>query len=265
METPSTIKVVTWNVNSARARLERIKDFLRRHSPDVVCLQEIKSTDKTFPFEAVAQAGYRAAIYGQPAYNGVAFLSRTEADNVETGLDDQARVIAASFFGIRFVCVYVPNGQRIGSDKHAYKLQWLDGLGDFLQFQADIYGEFVVTGDFNVAPNDLDVAHPDEWDGKILCDPAARDKLSSLVERFRLTDVLRKHAGGAGVYTWWDYRTRAFQWNDGVRIDHIYATPGLADRTAQAWVDLDERDGKLPSDHAPVFARLVTLNGHPAR
>lgn len=256
MNTSAVIKVATWNVNSARARIERIVDFLDAHKPDVVCLQEIKSTQDTFPFAAIEQAGYVSAIFGQPAYNGVALLSRQVAEDVETGLDDEARVIAGTLFGMRMISVYVPNGQRIGSPKHQYKLQWLDKLASFLEEQRTRYGEFVVAGDYNVAPEDVDIAHPDEWEGKVLSDPAARAKLENIISRFELVDVLRKHNTGPGVFTWWDYRTRGYVWNDGVRIDHILATPGYAARSVHAWVDVEERGGSGRSDHVPVLARL---------
>jgi len=264
METPAVIKVVTWNVNSARARIDHICAFLTNHRPDIVCLQEIKSTHETFPYQALEKVGYVASIFGQPSYNGVALLSRELPTEVETGLDNEARVIAGTLFGMRIISVYVPNGQRIGSTKHAYKLQWLDNLGPFLERQKKKYGEFIVAGDYNIAPNAIDLAHPDEWEGKVLCDPLARQKLQTLMERFTLTDVVRTHLPGPGVYTWWDYRTSGFDWNNGVRIDFILATPGLATRCVHAWVDVEERGKERPSDHVPVLARLLTVNGHPA-
>ena len=253
----STLKFCTWNVNSARARLERIVAFLAAHKPDIVCLQEIKSTHDTFPFDTVRKAGYESVICGQPTYNGVALLARMEAQDVRTGLDNEARVIAGTLHDLRVVNVYVPNGQKIGTPKHAYKLRWLDQLRAFLDEEKSQYKEFILTGDFNVAPCDVDVGHPEEWAGTVLCDPEARARLDRLIERFRLVDVLRKHAPGPGVYTWWDYRSRGFEWNDGVRIDHILATPRLARRCVQAWVDVAERGRERPSDHVPVLTRLL--------
>ncbi len=261
-----TLKLVTWNVNSARARLERIETFLAAHRPDVACLQEIKATEDTFPFEALRVLGYEAAIFGQPSYNGVAVVSRQPAADIACGLDKEARVIAATVFGVRLINVYVPNGGRVGSVKHEYKLRWLDALGDFLEGQQETYGDFVLLGDFNVAPNALDAAHPEAWQASVLCDPMARERLAGLVDRFGLVDLIRKHAAGPGVYTWWDYRTDGFRWNDGLRIDHILASGALADACANAWVDVAERGRARPSDHAPVLARFLkpAVNGHPA-
>ena len=229
----ATLKLVTWNVNSARARLERIETFLAAHRPDVACLQEIKATEDTFPFEALRVLGYEAAIFGQPSYNGVAVVSRQPAADIACGLDKEARVIAATVFGVRLINVYVPNGGRVGSVKHEYKLRWLDALGDFLEGQQETYGDFVLLGDFNVAPNALDAAHPEAWQASVLCDPMARERLAGLVDRFGLVDLIRKHAAGPGVYTWWDYRTDGFRWNDGLRIDHILASGALADACAK--------------------------------
>ncbi len=252
----SHIKLVTWNVNSARARLVRILDFLERHNPDIVCLQEIKATQETFPFSAIKEAGYQSFIHGQPSYNGVAILARETVENVRTGLDNEARVISGSVHNLRIINVYVPNGRRIGMPKHAYKLRWLDTLHKFMSVETEDYKDFILTGDFNVAFDDLDVAHPDNWRDSVLCDPAAREKLNLLVEQFSLSDLLRKYARGPGIYTWWDFRTRGFEWNDGVRIDHILATPNISELSSNAWVDLEERDLERPSDHAPVLMRL---------
>ena len=253
----SEIKVVTWNVNSVNARLSRICAFLTAHKPDVVCLQEIKCRYQDFPSAELLNSGYTVELHGQPTYNGVAILTRDPAQQVVTGLDEEARVIAATAYGVRWVNVYVPNGQRVGSPKYQYKRQWLVHLEDFLQREASLVGEFVLMGDFNVILNDHDTAHPAKWEGSVLCDPDTRSALGAIMERFGLEDVLRRFAPGPGIYTWWDYRTRAFQWNDGVRIDHILMTPGLAARAVNAWVDVEERGRERPSDHAPVLARLL--------
>ena len=254
----ATIKVVTWNVNSARARIDHITRFLESLQPDVVCLQEIKSTNDTFPFEAIRKTGYEASIFGQPAYNGVAILSRETAVDIEHGLDDEARVIAATLFGIRFINVYVPNGQRIGSSKYQYKLAWLTKLSSFLDRQYTQYGDFVIVGDFNVAPETIDLAHPEEWENKIPSDARTRELLQNMMARFHLEDILRKHDPGPGIYTWWDFRTRGFESNDGIRIDLILATAPLAARSVNAWVAVAERKRVRPSDHIPVLARLRT-------
>ncbi len=252
------IKCVTWNVNSVRARLDRVTLFLDAHRPDVVCLQELKCTIHDYPGVAFEALGYQSVLNGQKSWNGVAILSRTPATAVDKGLDEQARVIAGTVQGIRFINVYVPNGAPIGSSKYRYKLRWLAQLEDFLADQERHYGEFVLLGDFNVIIMDMDAAHPARWAESVLCDPPTRDALGRLRERFHLKDVLREYAPGPGVYTWWDYRARSFEYNIGVRIDHILMTSSLAKRTVHAWVDTAERGLERPSDHAPVLARLLT-------
>ena len=259
------VKCVTWNVNSIRARLHRVTAFLKAHQPDVVCLQELKCTADVFPYLPIREMGYQAALYGQPTYNGVAILAREMPENVHVGLDNQARVIAGTTLGVRWINLYVPNGQKVGSDKYEYKLRWLAELESFLADQEEIAPEYVLMGDFNVVLDELDTAHPERWEGKIPVDPSTRERLKVIQDRWKLVDILRKHAPGPGVFTWWDFRTRGFEWNDGIRIDHILATPGLAERSLHAWVDVEERGKEKPSDHAPVLARFLPPNGHPAR
>jgi len=261
----SPIKCVTWNVNSVRARTERILAFLDAHQPDIACLQEIKCTESKFPFALLQERGYQAAVFGQPAYNGVAILASEHPTDVQIGLDGEARVIAGTALGVRWINVYVPNGQRVGAEKYEYKLRWLKHLRRFLVDQMKVVKDFVLMGDFNVILDDIDTAHPDKWEGTVLCDPITRERLATIQERWKLVDVLRKHAPGPGVYTWWDYRSRGFEWNDGVRIDHILATPGIAARSVNAWVDVEERGQERPSDHAPVLARILRPNGHQAK
>lgn len=211
---------------------------------------------ETFPFAAIEETGYQAFIYGQPSYNGVAILAREPVKDLRVGLDREARVIAGSIHNLRVINVYVPNGQHIGAPKHVYKLRWLDDLSKFLKNERDKFKEFILTGDFNITFNDLDVAHPDPWRDSVLCDPAAREKLKLITEKYSLSDILRRHSKGPGIYTWWDFRTRGFEWNDGVRIDHILATPKLAAQSSNSWVDIEERGLERPSDHAPVLMRL---------
>ena len=211
----SPIKCATWNVNSARARLGHITAFLSAHQPDVVCLQELKCTEADFPSGTLMELGFESVVHGQRTYNGVAILSRTRATEVDTGLDDEARVIAGTTLGVRWINVYVPNGRRVGSSKYDYKLRWLAQLEDFLVAQRSRHGEFVLMGDFNVILEDLDTAHPEDWKGTVLCDPATRAQVDRIRQRLALKDILRKYAPGPGVYTWWDYRNRGFQTNDG--------------------------------------------------
>lgn len=250
------MKLVTWNVNSIRAREERLVALLDRHAPDVVCLQELKTTTEAFPYETVEKAGYVAAVYGQKTYNGVAILSKKPLDEVLVGWPNgpeeaQARLIAATWEGVRIVCVYVPNGKSVGTEAWAYKLDWLKRLKTYLGRKEWKGMPMAVCGDFNIAPGDADVAFPEQWSESVLCHPEGRTVYGDLAKGW--VDLLRRHHEPPGPYTWWDYRQLAFPKGDGLRIDHILVTPDLAERSEDARVDRDERKGAKPSDHAPVL------------
>lgn len=252
--------LVTWNVNSVRAREARLLAWLERHLPDVVCLQELKGVEATFPLAAVQALGYHAVVHGQPTYNGVAILSRTPLVEVARGMDDgiddpQARLVAADIDGIRVVCVYVPNGAEVGTEKYEYKLAWLRRLRDWLGRTARPDLPLVVCGDFNIVPTDLDAHDAEAWRGSVLLNDVVRGRLADLQD-WGLSDVFaRRHPEGR-IFTWWDYRNLAFPTNAGLRIDLLLATRPVADRCVDAWVDRDQRKGEKPSDHAPVWIRL---------
>jgi len=256
------LKVATWNVNSVRVREERLLRFLEREAPDALCLQEIKAMEETFPFDAVREAGYEAAVYGQKTYNGVAILSREPAQDVTRGLGDedpQARVIAGTIRGIRVISAYFPNGKTVGSEHYAYKLQWMEKLRGYLEAASSPTKPLVLAGDFNVAPRDSDVASPDSWADSVLCHADVRAALQKMAD-WGLVDVFARHHPEGGVYSWWDYRMLAFPRNEGLRIDHIFATDVLAKHCTGARVDRDERRAKKTetkaSDHAPVLAEF---------
>jgi len=252
------MKIATWNVNSIRARRERALAFLERHSPDVLCLQELKVTDAAFPVDDFVAAGYRALTHGQKTYNGVAILARTEPEVVVAGLDDgvddpQARLVAASVMGVRILSAYFPNGSSPDSPKYEYKLAWMSRLRNYLDRRHRADEHLVLCGDFNVAIDDLDIARPEEWRDTVLTTSAVRDALNHIAG-FGLVDVVRRHHPEGGPLTWWDYRQLAFPKGKGLRIDHVFATGALAERCSAAFVDRDERKGQSPSDHAPVLA-----------
>jgi len=251
------MRLATWNVNSVRARLERLLAWLERNEPDVMCLQETKATDEAFPREPIEEAGYHAAVFGQKTYNGVAILSRAEPEGVHRGLDDdpEARFLEARVGKLVVLCAYVPNGQAVGSDKWAYKLGWLRRLRAHLERHHTPDEPLVLVGDFNVAPDDRDVALPEAWADSVLCHAEGRAALENVC-RWGLVDVVRAPPPDGGVYSWWDYRQLAFPKNNGLRLDHVLATRPLADRCARAWIDRDERKGETPSDHAPVVAEF---------
>lgn len=248
------MNIVTWNVNSIRSRESRLLAWLQDHQPDVLCLQELKLEDALFPLEAIQKAGYQAVFHGQKTYNGVAILARTAISDVVRGLDDgvddpQARLIAGTVKGVRVVCVYVPNGGEPGSDKYAYKLAWYQRLRGWLERHADPGAALVLCGDMNVAPDARDVARPAEWNQTVLCLPEARAALQHVVD-WGLEDAFRRHRPEAGLYSWWDYRGGGFERDNGLRIDHVFATRGL--RSVDAFVDRNERRGDKPSDHVPL-------------
>lgn len=254
------MKLATWNVNSIRARHDRLLAWLAETSPDAVCLQETKVEDSSFPFEALTQAGYHAVTWGQRTYNGVAILSREPAQEVVRGFedgdpDDQARAIAATVRGVRVISAYVPNGQDVGSDKYAYKLAWLQRLRAYLDRKHDPAQPLALCGDMNVAPTELDVYDPKAWGEGILCSAAERRALAHVLD-WGLGDVFRALHPEGGHYSWWDYRGVSFFKNWGLRIDHIFATSSLAARATACTIDRATRKGPTPSDHAPVIAEL---------
>lgn len=251
-------KVVTWNVNSVKARGERLIAFLHRENPDVVCLQELKCIDEAFPYETIQSLGYHAAVFGQKAYNGVALLSREAPQNIRRGFEDgnadaAARFIGATIRGIHIYSAYIPNGQAVGSEKYAYKLEWFSRLKKYLEKNHTPSDRTLLAGDFNVAPEPRDVHDPALWEGKILFSEPERHALLQVCGT-GLADTFRKHHAEGNLYSWWDYRDLGFPKNKGLRIDFILATPPLMEVCTEARIDRDERKGTLPSDHAPVIA-----------
>lgn len=258
------MRVATWNVNSVRTRLDRLLAWLGRHEPDVLCLQELKTTDEKFPHEEIRAAGYQSAVYGQKTYNGVAVLSRRAPDAVRRGLDDgeeaegaeEARLIAARFGDLNVVSVYVPNGRTPADPAFEYKLRWLARLRLYLESHYRPADRVLVCGDYNVAPTDLDVARLEEWAGSVLCHDDVRKAFGHLTD-WGLTDLFRHRKADEVAYSWWDYRMLGFPKGNGLRIDHVLGTGPMADACADVWIDRDERKGKKPSDHAPVVAEFA--------
>lgn len=251
------MKIATFNVNSVRVRTNRLLAFLERQRPDVVCLQELKCLETEFPSVEVSARGYQLALHGQKTYNGVAILARTPIADVQTGvgdpeLDAQSRVIFGTVGGVRIVCAYFPNGGEVGSDKWAFKLRFMAALRTRLETELAAYPSLVLTGDFNVAPFEDDVARPAEWGNTVLCLPEARDALER-IRALGFVDAFRPFHPDGGVYSWWDYRGMGFERGNGLRIDHVYVTAPLAPRVRGAIVDRFERAGEQASDHAPVL------------
>ena len=250
------MKVATWNVNSIRARHERVVEWVRANQPDVLCMQEIKVADEGFPGIELIAAGYQLAVYGQKTYNGVAIASKLPMTEVTRGMDDgdpddHARLLAATINGVRIVTAYFPNGGEVNSDKYVYKLRWMERLRGWLERHARPDQLLCLLGDFNVAPTDADVWDPALWQGQTLFSAPEKERLARLAE-WGLHDAFRKHHAEAGLYTYWDYRMLSFAKKQGLRIDHVYVTAPLLERTRACDIDREARKGKNASDHAPV-------------
>ena len=252
------MKITTWNVNSLRARLTHVVDFLRDQRPDVLCLQETKVTDDQFPRAPLEDEGYDVTFTGQKSYNGVAILAATPLTRVHKSLPDDApdadkRVIGADAGPWRVLNLYVPNGQDVGTDKYAYKLDWLRRLRTFLDREYAASERVVVVGDCNVALDDRDVHDPAWWRDRILCSTPERQGLRNVMA-FGLADLLRLHHQEGGIYTWWHYRAGAAFKDDGLRIDYVFGSPPAAALCSEVIVHKDVRLQKTPSDHVPVTA-----------
>jgi exodeoxyribonuclease-3 len=252
------LKLATWNVNSLKVRLPQVLDWTARQQPDVVCLQETKLEDERFPAAEIEAAGYRALFSGQKTYNGVALLLRDgDATDVVPGIpgyaDPQKRVLAATIRGVRVICVYVPNGESIESDKYRYKLEWLAALTAWLRDELARHPRLVLAGDFNIAPEARDVWDVKEWEGKVLFSAPEHAALAGLIG-LGLVDSFRMFDQPERSFTWWDYRMMAFRRKMGLRIDHILASSPLAGLCTSCVVDVEPRRNERPSDHAPVIA-----------
>jgi exodeoxyribonuclease-3 len=254
------MRIATWNVNSVRVRTARMLAWLEKHQPDVLCLQELKCEAKDFPSLDVSALGYRSVLHGQKTYNGVAILAKDDPTDVVVGMGDgvedpQSRLVHAVVSGVHIISAYFPNGGEIGNEKYTYKLAWMARLDAYLARFDMTRDSVVLTGDFNVAPFDDDIARPKEWLGGVL----ANDEVRAAVARFRdrgMVDAFRPFHPEGGVYTWWDYRGGGFERGNGLRIDLAYVSQPVARRVIGAIVDKAERGGEGPSDHAPVVIEL---------
>jgi exodeoxyribonuclease III len=254
------MKLATWNVNSLNVRLPHVLSWLHQHQPDVLCLQETKLDDAQFPVDVIRDAGYAAAFSGQKAYNGVAILSRGEGAEPVLALpdfaDEQKRVLALTCAGVRVVCVYVPNGQSVESDKYQYKLAWLSAFTDWLRTELQNHPKLAVLGDLNIAPEDRDVHDPEAWAGQVLVTDKERLAFRALLG-LGLKDSFRLFEQPAGSFSWWDYRMMAFRRNRGLRIDHILLSDALASACTACSIDKAPRKLERPSDHAPVMVDIA--------
>jgi exodeoxyribonuclease III len=254
-------RIATWNVNSLRVRLPQVLDWLAENPVDVIGLQETKLPDPDFPCEALEEAGYQALFAGQPTYNGVAILYRGSPFKlIATDLpkldDTQRRVLCASRGNLCVLNLYVPNGAEVGSDKFAYKLDWLDKLRTYVEQLLREYKQLIVLGDFNIAPEDRDVHDPEEWRDKVLFSEPEKAAFRALLD-LGLKDCYRLFDQPEADFSWWDYRAAGFRRNRGLRIDHILADARLAAKCTGCRIDKAPRRNERPSDHAPVIAEFT--------
>ena len=259
--------IATWNINGVKARLETALAWLDEAKPDVVCLQEIKSEDDSFPRGAFEALGYHVETHGQKGFNGVAILSRTRLDDVQRRLpgdeeDLQARFLSArvarpegsTLPAVRVACLYLPNGNPLGSEKYPYKLAWMERLVAHARMALTREEPLVLAGDYNVIPDGRDLYSQAAWADDALYQPESRAALRRL-EALGFTDAVRA-VSDAQHYTFWDYQAGAWQKNHGIRIDHLMLSPQLADRLESVRIDDHVRGWEKPSDHVPVVGRF---------
>ena len=272
------MRLATWDVNSIRARVDRVTDWLERADVDVLAMQETKCSDDQFPTMPFAAIGYEVVHCGFNQWNGVAIASRVGVDDVQVGFDGQptwsdkpeveaaaeARALGVTCDGVRVWSLYVPNGRFVGSPHYDYKLEWLAALRDSGQawLRADPSAQIALCGDWNIAPTDDDVWSPEFFAHKTHTSAPERAAFDAVVAA-GFTDVMRPFAPGPGVYTYWDYTQLRFPRKEGMRIDFVLASPALSARAVDAGVDREERKGKGASDHAPVVVEFSEQQAGP--
>ena len=258
------MKIATWNINGIKARIENLLIWLKESSPDIACLQEIKSVDADFPRLEIEALGYHVETHGQKGFNGVALLSKSSPLEIMRGLpgdenDIQSRYIegvyAVSNGVIRVGCLYLPNGNPLGTEKFPYKLGWMERLIAHARQRLQLEEMFVLAGDYNVILEPKDCFNPKAWEGDALFQPESRQALRRL-QALGLTDAIRATTDADKVYTFWDYQAGAWQKNNGIRIDHLLLSPEAANQMQSAGIEKHVRAWEKPSDHVPVVAYL---------
>ncbi len=262
------MRLATWNVNSVRSRIDRVEALLERHQIDVLALQETKARDDQWPTMGLTAMGYEVAAHGVNQWNGVAIVSRVGIDDVTVsfpGMPEygdppaaEARAIGATCGGVRVWSLYVPNGRAIGDPHLDYKLRWLEALRQAAVAWRTEHPDrpTALVGDWNIAPQDDDVFDITRFATSTHVTPAERAAFQAILEE-GYADVVRPHAPGPEVYTYWDYYRQRFERNRGMRIDFVLGSSALAERVTGAFIDREERAGKGASDHAPVVVDLT--------
>ncbi len=263
------MKIATWNINGIKARHDNLIAWLKEATPDIACLQEIKSVDEAFPGSEIEALGYNVETHGQKGFNGVAILSKLPFDEVNRGLpllnknaepDEQARFIEGVFSiegkVLRVVSLYLPNGNPVDTEKFPYKLSWMDRLEAWTRDRLLLEEAFILAGDYNVIPMPEDCHDANSWEGDALYRPESRTAFRRLCN-LGLTEAIRSVNDEPGVYTFWDYQAGAWQKNNGIRIDHLLLSPEATIMLRSAEIDKHVREWERPSDHVPVWINLA--------
>ncbi|MEP3245192.1 MAG: exodeoxyribonuclease III [Sneathiella sp.] len=256
------MKIASWNVNSVKARLPRLLDYLKDEAPDVLCLQELKTVDDAFPREEIAELGYNIETHGQKTYNGVALLSKHPIEDVMRRLpgndeDEQARYIEGTIQGIRVASIYLPNGNPVDTEKFPYKLRWMDLLIERAKELLTWEEPVVLAGDYNIIPQDEDCYDAKAWEGDALTQPESRSRFRQLLN-LGYADAYRAFTRDAN-YTYWDYQRGAWQKDHGIRIDHLLLSGEAADKLENVGIDKEPRGKEKPSDHTPIWVDLKVV------
>ena len=255
------MKVATWNINGINSRTQHVLDWCGAERPDVLCLQETKCVDSRFPFKQIRALGYdHIEAHGEKAYNGVAIISKHPIEQAQKNFpgdeaDVPRRLIAGTVNGVRIVNVYVPHGTALGTEKFAFKLDWLARLRKYFDEKAGPGDHALLCGDLNVAPHEMDVWKPSLWKDKLHFTKPEREAIRA-VKGWGFTDLFRQINDEAREFSWWDYFRNSFEKDRGLRIDHIWASQPLAERCVGCWIDKEPRGWDHPSDHAPVVAEF---------
>ncbi|MCR9212522.1 MAG: exodeoxyribonuclease III [Proteobacteria bacterium] len=253
------MKIASWNVNSVKARLPRLLDYLKDASPDVLCLQELKVVDEAFPRQEVEDMGYNVETHGQKTYNGVALLSKYPIEDVMRRLpgndeDEQARYIEGTVNNVRIASIYLPNGNPVDTEKFPYKLGWMDRLIERAKYLLTLEEPTVLAGDYNVIPQDEDCYDAKAWEGDALTQPDSRNRFRQMLN-MGYADAYRTFTPEVN-YTYWDYQRGAWQKDHGIRIDHLLLSPQATDRLENVGIDKGPRGQERPSDHTPIWVQL---------
>tara|TARA_B110000037_G_scaffold87637_1_gene103854 strand:- start:271 stop:1047 length:777 start_codon:yes stop_codon:yes gene_type:complete len=257
------LKIATWNVNSLNVRLPHVISWLTENQPDILCLQETKQVNEKFEHDAFSAIGYHSYHNGQKTYNGVAIISKKELNNINFNLpnfeDPQKRIISGILTNnnesIYIVSAYIPNGQAVDSDKFIYKMNWLNKFSEWVEKLTKKYDEIILTGDFNIAPEDNDCHDPDAWIGQNLVSPSERKAFKNIL-KIGFHDSYRKINPDLKEYSWWDYRMAGFRRNLGMRIDHILVSTKMVPNITHSYIDKKPRKLERPSDHTPVVTEI---------